>query len=155
VCKKNIISNLIEEKNKLSVIIAGNPDSKHDSISPHYGNRRVIYGEVGKLIKDCEFIITKGSTAISFAVLFSRPIIFYTTSEYQNTNFTKKAILAYSHCFNKTPINIDKDYIHMDFDQELLVDDKLYSLYEENYIKTKKSINQNSWEIFINELKQI
>jgi len=151
----NKFLDFIELKTNSTVIIAGHPDSKHESISPHYGNRRVIYGKVGKLIKDCEFIITKGSTAISFAVLFSKPIIFYTTSEYQNNNITKKAILAYSDHFNKTPINIDADYIHMNIDKELVVDDKLYSLYEENYIKTKKSINQNSWEIFINELKQI
>ena len=115
-------------------------------------NIRVIYGKIGELIKNSEFVITKGSTAISFAVLFNKPIIYYTTDEYENFAGTKIIIKSYSSYFNKSPINIDKNYMNINFEEEFIIDQKLYENYKNLFIKSPGSIDKISWEILKEKL---
>ena len=145
----------IEAKYNLTIIIAGHPDSKHETISEHYGNRRVIYGKIGELIKDSEFVITKGSTAICFAVLFSKPIIFYTTEEYEKFTEAKELILSNCSYFNKTPINIDNNYNNINYEMELSIDQKMYDNYKNLFIKSPGTIDEISWIVLKEKLLKL
>lgn len=64
---------LIEKKYKKPVVIASHPKA---SYSYEFGNRKIIKGETGKLIKDADLVLTHGSLSISFALLFSKPLIY-------------------------------------------------------------------------------
>ena len=100
----------------IKIIIAGHHASKYERFPKYFNRREVIYGKTGELIKHCEFAITRGSTAINFAIIYNKPIIFYTTKECEVHEDIKNGILSYSACFNKKPVNIDNIDTNLNWD---------------------------------------
>ena len=138
----------MKENIGIKIIIAGHHASKYERFPKYFNGREVIYGKTGDLIKHCEFAITRGSTAINFAVIYNKPIIFYTTKECELYQDIKDGILSFSSCFNKKPANIDKINADFNWDNLLSVEKHLYDNYMNNYIKLPNTEERNSWYIF-------
>jgi len=148
----NNLFKIIEKQFDIKIIIAGHPHSKHDQFPKYFDKREVIYNKTGELIKHSEFVITRGSTAINFAIIYNKPILFYTTKECEMHQDIKDGILSYTSCFNKFPINIDKLNSNHSIRDELNIDPLLYKNYFINYIKTPNTPEENSWLLFKNKL---
>ena len=58
----------------MKIIVASHP--KLDFKNKEYGNFEHVKGKTMELVKDCSLCLTFNSTAISYAVLFKKPIIF-------------------------------------------------------------------------------
>ena len=70
----------IETKLGVKVVIAGHPNAMSLEKYPScFGGRPVVFGKTATLTQDCKFVIAHASTAISYAVLAQKPIIFVTS----------------------------------------------------------------------------
>ena len=131
----------IEEKYKTKIVIAGhprgNPDVKKDI---KLGNRKNFYGKTYELTKKAKFVITIGSTALSYAILLRKPILFiYSSSEQEKNISGNKFLKFFSEMLNCNRIDLDK----FDINQKNLiktVNSNSYKNYETNYIKSQKKI---------------
>tara|TARA_B100000787_G_C16169421_1_gene285628 strand:+ start:239 stop:1396 length:1158 start_codon:yes stop_codon:yes gene_type:complete len=137
---------MIEKKLNYQVVIAAHPRVNIKNYKKLYNNREVIQAKTLLLIKHSEFAITNHSTAINFAVIYEKPIIFFTANGLINTefhNFTK----SFSHLLKQNLVNIS-DLKKLPRDIE--INKKYYSDYKKQYIKNN-NIEMLIWEIFYEE----
>ena len=103
-----------------------------------------------ELIQQSKFVLCHYSTAVSFAVLFKKPIISLTSIELDNVRAGSQ-IRSMSKILN-TPL-----YILEKKDQNLKLennyDKSSYNKYLNNYIKHPKSNNINSWITLLNKIE--
>ncbi len=142
----------IEGEIKFEVVIAAHPRSKYNNLIDYFGERSVIYGKTLELIRDAKIVLAHFSTALSFAVLYNKPILFFSTSEMEQSKIDKSYILAYSSSLNKNYTNIDEVY-DIDWGKEKIIDSKAYSDYKEKYIKRSSTEEKYFWQIVADEIK--
>ena len=130
----------IEREYNLKVIIAGHPKSKKFSTIKNFYGFDVFINRSAELVKDAEFILTEGSTAISFAIFFNKPLILFTMREidfFKHTcifaNILKKEIISVE--------NLQKEQ----FNRELK-NLKEYKNYKYSYL-TYTGDRQHSFEV--------
>jgi len=143
---------LIENKLGLEVIIAAHPRSNYESRFDYFKERKCIKGQSVKLIRESKLVLSHGSTALSFANLFYKPVTFLTSSGLDKSPegpFIKEMAKR----FGKRPIFIDKDN-DIDWEFELTVSKNHYNNYRRDYIKTKHSKDLPFWQIVANRLKE-
>ena len=130
----------------MPVIIAAHPRSQYEKMPGLFNGREVIKGKTLELIAASESVLTHSSTAINFAILFKKPITFLTSDRIEQEPLYGSFIRHYASLFNKETINMEqflKDVVPID----LRVDEKLYNLYQNNYIKIDNSANAYCWNI--------
>lgn len=143
---------LIENKLGLEVIIAAHPRSNYESRFDYFKERKCIRGQSVKLIRESKLVLSHGSTALSFANLFYKPVVFMTSSEL-NRSYQGPLIVEMAKHFGKKPIFIDENN-DIDWKVELTVDKNHYNNYRRDYIKTKHSEDLPFWQIVANRLKE-
>ena len=118
----------------------------------YFEGLQVEYGKTAELIRDCSAVVCHDSTAIQFAVLFGKPVIFVTTDElipcYEGRSIAKVAAEL-----GKTPINLDADLRTVDWRDQLRVDSRRYAQYRNEYIKTDGSPQLPVWDIVIDRIE--
>ena len=92
------------------------------------------------------------STSLNFAVLYNKPVIFFTTDEMEKFSIDANYIRAYSSELNKSFINISSSR-KIDWETELNVDRKSYDSYRGKYIKKKDTENRFFWQIVSEKIK--
>lgn len=104
----------IEETYKIDVIIAAHPKSRVYQGKSMVNGFKVEHFQSAELVKNSEFVLNEGTTSVSFAVFFNKPLIFFNFQE----------ILFFEHCFSiskelgKQIIDLD-DFDETMFQQEL------------------------------------
>lgn len=146
--------NKVEKETGCIVNIAAHPGYAGCSHPDEFGKRLTIVGKTAEMISQSNFVMTHSSTAIGFAVILGKPIIFLTTDEYLARPEFALGIEDMASWFEKIPINIDH-LIDLDWDKELAVDEEAYAKYKNCYIKKKGSEEINAWQIVANRLKRI
>ncbi|MDQ5880824.1 MAG: hypothetical protein QG616_654, partial [Pseudomonadota bacterium] len=68
----------------LPVVIAAYPSANLEACNANFGGRKVLIGRTAELVRDSRFVFAHASTAISYAVLWRKPIGFLTSSEIRN-----------------------------------------------------------------------
>ncbi|MEK9627548.1 MAG: hypothetical protein VW455_00855 [Nitrospinota bacterium] len=142
----------VEKQLNIKVKIAAHPKSNHPTYPDYYGNRETLSGATFGMIKNSSLVISQGSTAIQFAILLKKPIFFLTTNELEKDPIFSSDIKAFANSLGKEPINIDEPFF-VDWEKELLVDEKVYDEYINIYIKKRGTEELNTWQILANQLK--
>ena len=143
----------IEKETGFDVIIAAHPRSNYEEHPDYFGGRKTIRGKTKELIRDSEFVLMHYSTSVNFAVLYKKPVIFFTTNEMEHFNIDANHIRAYSSELNKSFMNISNDY-KIDWEKELKIDGKSYADYKEKYIKRRNTEDKFFWQIVADEIKK-
>ena len=143
----NIFFNKIENQLNMKVIIASHPRANYDQIGNPYGGRQIIKDQTVELVKNSKLILSHASTAINFAILYYKPLIFLTSSQY--SNFYQHSINCASQTLGKKPIDISKD-IEFNFSDFIKFDKNSYNQFKDQYIKMSDSVDTNQWKIFSN-----
>jgi hypothetical protein len=141
-----------EKQLNIKINIAAHPKSNHPLHPEYYGSRQTLLGDTFGMIKNSRFIMSHASTAIQFAILLKKPIIFITTKEFEGDAIFSSDIKAFAQSMGKTAINIDEP-LTVDWEKELFVDEKIYDDYINLYIKKRGTEELNTWQILANELK--
>jgi len=145
----------ISEALRMEVRIAGHPRATHQKSSADYFKGfPVEYGRTAELIRDCKVVVGHDSTALQFAVLFAKPIIFVTTDELTRSSYEGGLIANMAAELGKKPINLDGDLSSVDWRAQLDVDTVRYALYRSRFIKTDGSPELPLWQIVINHIER-
>ncbi len=142
----------LEREIAVRVVIAAHPLAQYTpEQKAQFGGREVIQGRTADLVKRCKFAILHGSTAVNFAVLFEKPLLFITDQNYERY-VMGPYIEAIAKELGKRPIYLDSP-LPADWEKELQVDRIAYRSYRRSYIKTEVSEERPSWEILARFLK--
>lgn len=132
------------------IVISAHPRNKVNDIP--ITDFKIAYGRTAEIIRDAVFIIGHDSTALQFAVLWNKPILFITTDELEINRQSKINYFSDMYGYKKV-INIDKDYDKSDLDKAMRININSYETYVDKYIKIKNSPRIYSWEIINKHLK--
>jgi hypothetical protein len=145
---------LIEKNQDLRVVIALNPKSNYGK--EKYENRESHRLRTAELVKDAEFVILHQSSALSYAVLNVKPVLFIYTREmmeiYKTTVIREiEGLASYlnAHIYNIDKITDGRQIILQPPTQEC------YDSYKYNYLTSLGSERMSSAEIFWREINAV
>lgn len=137
----------------LDVRIAAHPRAVYPNAEQDYFEGfPVEYARTAELIKNSAVVVCHDSTAIHFAVLFTKPIIFVTTHDLIPA-FEGRSIAATAAELGKTAINVDGDLRGVDWRSETSVDVEKYLEFKRKYIKMAGTPERPIWEIVIDHFE--
>ncbi len=143
----------VEKKFNLKVIIAAHPGIAYDQST--FGGRAIYTGKTCALVKDSKFVISQGSMAVSFAVLFKKPIVFVYTDEYRMKRASPFMTMEFfANILNLAVINMESRGCAADLAIPE-VDQSGYDNYKYAYLTSKESEEQMTKDIVIKTLKEI
>jgi len=131
----------IEAETGVKIVIAGHYKSKHPPISPHFGNRQVYYGKVREFVQKSEFVITRASTAISYAVIFRKPVLSIYSNQLMEDQTAMYEIRGMATVLGNIPLNIDTSDIKIS--SLLNVKEDRYKYYEKACLTSSFSSKPN------------
>jgi len=142
----------VEKRTGYEVVIAECPEANYEGAPDYFRGRKRFKGQTAALVHESKLVLGHYSTALNFANLFRKPVIFMSCSD-----FRKKAVEYHiqemARWFGKSPIFIDETQ-NIDWGSELKVSDKHYDDYRNSYIKTEHSQDLPFWQIVANRLKK-
>ena len=144
--KLNLFFELIEKKFKKEVIIAANPKSNLKKIKSLFNNRKIYKNRTFELIKDSKCVIATKSTALSFPILLSKPIISFIFDDLIKTVHGPD-IINQSALLGIKPINIDQN-ITLNKKILLKVDKKKYKEYKKISLNIPKVMRKIHGKFF-------
>jgi len=147
----NKLFKLVEDRLKLKVIIAAHPHSRYEDHPDCFEGRKWFRRETVRLVKESKLVLAHSSTALNFANLFHKPVIFLTSSELDKS-WQGSFIRAMSGWFAKKPIFMDKPDA-IDWQHELITSKSHYRDYHRAYIKKDGSRDLPFWQIVADALK--
>jgi len=142
----------LESKHGFQVIVAAHPRSSYDELPDYFQGRPVIRGKTSELVKDSSLVILHHSLSSNYAVLFRKPMIFITTSQYENGLQESPTVEWLAACFGKKVYNLDH-FNGLDMEQEVEVDITKYDEFRNSYIKKDGSDEIPLWEILIKAIE--
>ena len=143
----NKFFNHVESNLKLKIVIAPHPKTKIKDKSSLFGYRRVVSDKTKDLIKYSSFVITRNSTAVSFACYYNKPIIFFYTNQTLKTE-AQKSVEYLAKSLNLKAINLD-NFKNYHLNHILKFDKVIYKKYLYNYC-TFKNLNVPNYKIWSN-----
>jgi len=138
----------------VDILIAAHPRAAYERRKPEcFPEFTIIRGRTADLIERSALVVCHDSTAIHFAVLFRKPMIFVTTDELIPT-FEGKSIVQAAAEFGKIPINLDEDLRSVDWHKQMHVDSAKYLEYKNKYIKIDGSPERPTWDVVIDYIEK-
>ncbi len=141
----------LENETGISTIIAAHPRSRYEDRPDFFGERSIVRGKTIELVRKSKVVIIHNSTAINFAVMFRKPMMFVTTNQL-NKGWMGLDIESMALKVGKEPINLDEP-LSIDWDKQITIDEDTYSKYENDYIKRPESPKLPFWQIFADYVK--
>ena len=141
----NLFFDYIEKQTGFRIVIAAHPRSNYSDKPDCYVGREIVKNNTAELVAKSSLVILEQSTAINFAVLFRKPMLFVTSTQLIDQPYGKYTDLL-AGLFGSKALNIDS-YTDL---KVFLKNDIQYSCYESytnNYIKTNWSPLKESWQI--------
>jgi hypothetical protein len=145
----NSFFQLVEKKFGCSVVVASHPRVDYKVKGNPFEGRKIIQGETHNLVRNSRFVLSFCSTAVSFAVIHKKPIVFLELTPGKRNIFDPLS----RNIANK----LGKSLIHMtdediDWDRELTINQNCYDQYLDAYIKKLGSPEKPCWDIFADYL---
>ena len=142
----------LEPSTGVRVDVAGHYKAAFPAIAPCFGNRSVYYGKTRDMVRQSDFVITMTSTAISYAVLFKKPVIFIYSNQLKDGYKHMRDINGMAEMLGTKPINID-DFSE-DFHPYLKVDEAKYASYEREVL-TSEPLGRPNYQIILEDIMGI
>lgn len=149
----NRLFDRIESASGLKVVVASHPKSHYEDRPLLFGGREIVKGRTLELVAHCSMVVLHFSTAVSFAVLFQKPILVVKTRDMSRSGFANSAdIMAWS--LGMEAIDIDEpgvlESLRLDYNEW---PNERYESYLKKYIVSDGVEGFNTWEIVARELK--
>jgi hypothetical protein len=143
--------NFIEEKFDLKVVIAAHPKAHFYSENNPFSGRDLYFGKTCDLVSNAVFVLTHHSTALSYAVLFQKPIIFLNSKDIEiampELFYLTEFLSEYLCCDVINFDDFDKSYNY-----RFNVNNFKYNIYKYKFLTSTYSENIPSQYIFIQSL---
>lgn len=138
----------IENKYDLEVIIAAHPKSDYNEY--YWEGRKCYKYKTAELVKNAELVFLHGSAAISFAVIFGKPIAILTTNGYNKVKVLSEHMKRLSSIMRLTIFNID---VNFDIEVKKLIP-QISNAYIYHYLTHKGIEDKENIEILTQCLKK-
>jgi hypothetical protein len=141
---------------KLNIKIAAHPRSNYNVKQIKY-KHTIIENKTFELIKDADVVVAHMSTAIQWAVIMKKPIIFVTTNEIENSSYGiiyAKNIKRFTTELGKKVVNLNDVSKIINWKDYLSIDKEKYKKYIDNYVKFKGSPQKLLWDIVIKYIEK-
>ena len=132
----------LESQTGVSIAIAGHYKSQLPPIAACFGNRPVHYGKTLELTSNCKFVITTYSTAISYAVILRKPVIFIYSDELEADGLAMQWTFYIAGFLGTQPININR--LPSDLTTLLTVNEERYKAYEKTCLTSADPSRTNA-----------
>ncbi len=143
----------VESITGLSVKVAAYPSSDPSIYREYFKGRDIVMNNTAEMIKNAQLVFAHASTAISFAVLWRKPVFFITNNEISKSWYFAD-IEAATRAIKRPLINLDNFPIFSSyFIKWDSIDNEAYEKYEWTYIKCKTSEKISLWMILKREIK--
>ncbi len=150
--RMNCLFSKLEEKYSCEIIIAAHPTvSRKCRYNDFWGNRKVLFNETAPLVKHSMGVIAHYSTAIGYAVIWEKPILFVYTDDMKikaNQSFLIEQKIG--ELLNSPVVRLN-DYIADDL--ILTVDKEAFGFYKYGYLTNEDSEKRMNGEILMDILK--
>ena len=126
----------IEKKFESKIVVAAHPRVDISDYNNFFKGREVFNSKTIDLVKNCNCVLAHTSTAISYAVIFKKPIIFLTSNEIIRS-YDDYRVHSNARILDAKFLNIDSDndkYINS-ADFNLDINENKYEIFMEKYIK--------------------
>lgn len=125
----------LQDTMKIDVLISAHPKSRIFKNTKNFKGFKVVHNSSPSLVKNSKFVISEGTTAISFAVYFDKPMIFFTMEELR---FFYKYTCSYAKQFKKNIFQIDDlQILDIDTIKNELNNTNEYDIFKYNYLTYK------------------
>jgi hypothetical protein len=131
----------------MSVKVAAHPRSHYDLRPQLWNGRTTISGKTAQLVRNATIVLCHQSTAVNFAVMWRRPLLYLTTNELMSSYLQPRIALG-SALLRAHLINIDGHNELPTIEALLAVDEGAYAKYTDEYIKRTATPNYPAWHIF-------
>ena len=140
----------MKKKYKTNVVIAAHPKSNYDK--DRFDGRAIYRLKTAELVKSCSHVLMHHSTAISYAILSYKPIIFFITTDMVNStdHLLTRGLASY---LGNDIINIDESY--SDMPEKIMIDKDLYDSYKYNYIVSVEAEGLNNIDIVTRTIEEM
>jgi hypothetical protein len=146
---------IIEQKLGLKIIIAASPRSNYEDTPGIFGNRTIIKDNTLELVANSSLVLMHSSTAVSFPVLFDKPIMLLKTAEMVNAP-------GYTNFLNNMARSLELEPVMIDDDAQLAKIDwenyqrwpRHYDNYKYKYVMTKHVKASTIPEILVEEFSR-
>lgn len=120
------------------------PNIKNNNLNVYFCNRITnnCYDALPKLITNSFFVISRGSTAISYAVVNYKPIQLIYSSSYKYIENEYNDLKIQSRALGNNLIDIDC-FDRNKIDNNLIINKNKYNLYKKKYLAYRKQCNPN------------
>jgi hypothetical protein len=143
----------IEKRTGLQVVIAASPRSQYEKTPEIFGHRLVIKDKTLELVAQSSMVLLHTTTAVSFAVLYDKPILLLKTWEMTNAPGYGNLLNNMARALNITPVCIDDTADVAKLDLENYASwQREYDDYKYKYVKTKNVSDKLTWEILMAQL---
>jgi hypothetical protein len=142
----------LEAKTGVIVEVCGHYKSDHMSPAPCFGNRNVKYGLTRDMVRRSEYVVTCHSAAISYAVIYRKPILFIYSTQLSFDPISMHSINGTAKLLGAVPINID-DFPE-DIHPYLKVDEAKYAAYESEVL-TSDPLGRPNYQIILEDIMGI
>lgn len=139
-----------EAASGMRVVIAGYP-CRRDAQQDRFAGRQVLVGKTAELIRDAGLVFAHASTAISFAVLWQRPLVFLTSGEIA-ASWYQAWIEAPAKLLRACGASVDEP-LAADWPVWLKIDVAAYAGYRRQFIKADDSPDESLWTILARTLR--
>jgi len=137
-----------EHKYGFKIKILSHPKSNYSNNNNPFQEREIVRNKPLNLVSQSKLVFTHASTAVSYAILFHKPIIIINSSNY-NHSF-QNSIDVLSQHLGVSSIDISKESYKINYSTN--VNNIIYSNYKTNFIKEANSDDILIWEMFCNYL---
>ncbi|MBI5885829.1 MAG: hypothetical protein HZB85_04515 [Deltaproteobacteria bacterium] len=143
----------VERQTGLKVVIAAHPRSACEDMQDAYGGREIIKGKTIDLVARASLVVAHTSTAVSFAVLFARPLVLTKTAEMVEKGFSGLVdVMAASLGVNVVNIDDAAVLARTSFNPDANMGSR-YEEYKYKYIKSRGAGDFTVWEMVAGYLK--
>ncbi|MES2218873.1 MAG: hypothetical protein V4501_10740 [Pseudomonadota bacterium] len=113
----NRFFDMIESKLGLKIIIAASPRANYEATPGIFGNRTIIKDKTLELVANSSLVLMHSTTAVSFPVLFDKPIMLLKTAEMVNAPGYANFLDNMARSLGLSPVLIDdeKALANLDF----------------------------------------
>lgn len=134
------------------VVVAAHPSSEYARHDDCFGGREIVAGKTAEFVRDAACVIGHYSTAIGFAAMYGKPVIFVTSDEIEQSR-VRPFIHAFARWLGKAPLNVSRE-LPMNLSPELCVEEAAYQQYCRAFIKKEGTEELPFWQIFAQRMKR-
>lgn len=144
----------IEKTYDVKVVIAAHPKAISYETNNPFDGRKIIFDKTCELVQHSLFVLTHHSTAISFPILFKKPIVFLNSMELKIKMPDLWDLTVFLADLLKSDlINFDCKASYNSL--KLIVDSNIYDMYKYKYLTSQMSEQRYSEDIFMETISII